>query len=443
MHRELHQKIAREFVFEKHTILPVISNVNEAYIGIAPCTEYLKLILNDDGSLNRRLFYDNVRDFQGHNSVNREIETTLQDASQSDRFSLLNNGVTIVARDATKVGATFRLRDFQIVNGCQTSHILFLNQSHLSPSIHVPIKLIVTTDIEVTNQVTQGTNRQTEVKLEAFESLAPFQKKLEEFYGAVAKERPQPLYYERRSKQYEHTEVERHRIISLATQIKCFVAMFLNEPHSTHRYYGEILGSYRTRMFGESHSPMPYFVSAFAFATQERFFSSGRLPRDWRVFRYQMLMVFRILNTEKDVPAVNSRHIDRYCEPLLSLLDDPVAAEAAFVRAGELISREKLSAAPSIEQPERIKNFTTSIIDVATQGRGTMAPPVARQRGTIEFYSETRGFGKIGCDTGLSYFVHFRDVNDCGALPLKQGQTVEFTAVDGRPNMRAVHVEVV
>jgi hypothetical protein len=123
MYRELNHKVVREFAFEKHTILPQITGVQEAYIGIVPCQEYLKLICDDEGLLNRRLFYDNVRDFQGHNPVNREIEGSIQDGARNDRFSLLNNGVTVVARDVNKVGVNFRLKDYQIVNGCQTSHI--------------------------------------------------------------------------------------------------------------------------------------------------------------------------------------------------------------------------------------------------------------------------------------------------------------------------------
>ena len=33
-------------------------------------------------------------------------------------------------------------------------------------------------------------------------------------------------------------------IVSLTGQIKSFVGMFLNEPHSHPRYYGELLQSY-------------------------------------------------------------------------------------------------------------------------------------------------------------------------------------------------------
>ena len=114
VYRELHQKVTQEVKFEKHTIFPNIVGVEEAYIGILPCLEYLNLICDEQGNLNRRLFYDNVRDFQGHNAVNQEIETTIKNGDQKDRFALLNNGVTIVARAANKVGATFRLRDYQL-----------------------------------------------------------------------------------------------------------------------------------------------------------------------------------------------------------------------------------------------------------------------------------------------------------------------------------------
>ena len=107
----------------------------------------------------------------------------------------------------------------------------------------------------MTNQIIQGTNRQTEVKVEAFESLAPFQKQLEELYIAMGRAKRDPIYYERRSKQYDQQNVRKDRIITLTSQIKSFVAMFLNEPHSIHRYYGELLDSYRSRLFRESSPP--------------------------------------------------------------------------------------------------------------------------------------------------------------------------------------------
>ena len=89
------------------------------------------------------------------------------------------------------------------------------------------------------NQIIKATNRQTEVKLEAFESLSPFHRTLEEFYASFLTDATKRLYYERRSKQYANTPVKPTAIVSLSAQAQSFLGMFLNEPHSTHRYYGE------------------------------------------------------------------------------------------------------------------------------------------------------------------------------------------------------------
>lgn len=83
LYKELKRKIVTEVSFDKHTILPKIDKVQEAYIGILPCQEYIKLITDKDGKLRRNLFDDNVRDYQGNNPVNNEIVETVRDASQS------------------------------------------------------------------------------------------------------------------------------------------------------------------------------------------------------------------------------------------------------------------------------------------------------------------------------------------------------------------------
>jgi cold shock CspA family protein len=442
IYRELHHKIVREVVFEKHTILPQISGVQEAYIGIVPCLEYLKLISDDEGSLNRRLFYDNVRDFQGHNPVNREIQDTVQDAARNNRFALLNNGVTIVARDINKVGATFRLKDYQIVNGCQTSHILYLNRQYLTREIFLPLKLIVTTDIEVTNQIIQGTNRQTEVKLEAFESLAPFQKELEELYLALGRSRQEPLYYERRSKQYDHLGIRRDRIITLPTQVNCFLAMFLNEPHSTHRYYGELLSSYKHRLFSDSHSRLPYFVSGTALATLEHLIGQGQLPRNWRPMRFQLLMVFRVLNEPNELPVLNSRAIEKYCDALLEILEDEKRSEMAFERAGKLMESLKESMNPWREPPQRTRAFTNALLEVASGGRTEQPATTTQTSGTVSWYSDIRGYGFITCDDGGDVFVHYSSLA-IGYGGLLKGQRVQFTTAQNPRGLRAIDVEVI
>ena len=445
LYRELNQKITREIKFEKHTIIPAISGVKEAYIGILPCLEYLKLICDDQGDLNRRLFYDNVRDFQGYNTVNQEIATTVRDTSQNDRFALLNNGVTIVARDSNQVGETFRLRDYQIVNGCQTSHILHLNKEKLTDNVFLPIKLIVTGDAEVTNQIIKGTNRQTEVKLEALEAVVPFQKELEEFYLAEGQKRAQPIFYERRSKQYEYLNVRKNKIITLATQVQSFVSMFLNEPHSTHRYYGELLDSYRNRLFRESHSPIPYYVAGLALSTVEQQFASGLISRELKPFKYQLLMVFRLLNSYAQLPPLNSKDIDSYCQQLLDLLDDEAAYKAAFQQAGDLVRSAKRKASPSPEPLARTRAFTNTLVTQAFEqvNINVGSAQVTRLSGSVKQFDDRLGYGFITGDDGTDYFVHYTGISGDGYRLLAGHERVEFAPFSTERGLKAVDVEVV
>lgn len=440
IYREIKNKFVRELTFDKHTILPEMVGVTEAYIGVVPGIEYLKILCDEEGILNRRLFYDNVRDFQGHNSVNSEIRLTITEESKQDRFCLLNNGVTIVAKDVSKVGAKFRLRDYQVVNGCQTSHVLYLAREHLSPKVFLPLKLIITSDTEVTNQIIQGANRQTEIKPEAFESLAPFQKELEETYLAVGKMLAVPVYYERRSKQYDDPGTDRDRVITLPAQIKAFIGMFLNEPHSTHRYYGELLESYRTRIFSEAHRFMPYVTSGCALASLERLLAKENLPRPFKHVRHQLLMGFRLRFGSGKMPALNSKGMDDYCAKLLSIINDEANYLSAILEVASILERLKDEGAPWREPPERTRSFTNSIIDNLSKGAVAQPAEPDREQGTLLEFSAVKRFGFIKSKFGARVFFHQNDVIDGDIAQLRPDAPVTYVSVVGPKGLRALHV---
>jgi hypothetical protein len=110
------------------------------------------------------------------NAVNLKIEETLK-SDNPHLFSVLNNGVTIVANEIKISGDKCTLFDFQIVNGCQTSNILYQNRilDTLS-NMNIPIKLIVTTDDDIKSKITVSTNSQTAVKKEQLSAMTDFQK---------------------------------------------------------------------------------------------------------------------------------------------------------------------------------------------------------------------------------------------------------------------------
>ena len=220
--------VSRDFTFAERTVVPEIPGVKEAYLGLLPVNEFLSLLDDGTGSILKGIFYDNVRDWQEYNPINSEIKTSLESSVQRARFALMNNGVTIIAKTLRATGNRFHIEDYQIVNGCQTSHVLFDNRSLLDETVVIPLRLIATEDEEVTASIVKATNRQTEVKEEQLIALSDFQKKLEAYF--LTFEPNQRLFYERRSRQYNSVSgIEKTRIVTPPSLIRAFASCFLEE----------------------------------------------------------------------------------------------------------------------------------------------------------------------------------------------------------------------
>jgi hypothetical protein len=311
------------------------------YFGKSPilcyADEFVKLLETEDGVIRTSLFNDNVRDFQGINNVNSEIESTIkQDPST---FILLNNGITIVCDEYIQSNRKLTLKNPQIVNGCQTSHILYLAAVNGIDLSNVPlnIKVISTQNLEITNQIVRGTNRQNIVYDEAFEATKKFHKDLEEFFNAVSPEYDR-LYYERRSKQYQHNpKIKQTEKINLRIICQSFVGMFLNKPHLAHRHESKLLREFSNILFQEYQSKLPYFTSALSFYTLEKLFREEKIPKqELHSFRSHILMVFRELLAGPCPDINHEKKIDEHSQLVLNTLKNQKETEAKFKKAIEI-----------------------------------------------------------------------------------------------------------
>lgn len=341
-YRKTKDAVSCTVIFNNRITIPPIKGVSEAYIGLLPFNEFLKIVSNDDGTL-LNVFEDNVRDFQGYdNDVNGGIESTLT-TNDSEIFSVLNNGITIVASSISTTGDKFTFTDYQIVNGCQTSNVLFNNKkSEYINDVSIPIKLIATIDDEVKTRITLATNNQTPIKKEQLAALTKFQKGLELFYNSF--EGDAKLFYERRAKQYAtDTHVIKSKIITLQYQIKTFAAMFLSEPHNVTSFYGTIvkkMNDGKIRIFDNEHSFLPYYTSAYAYYKLESFFKKGVIDTSYKKVRFHILLLFRLLNeSEKNLSFKKTKKMDKYCEHLLSILNNNKKALKAFKACIEIIDK--------------------------------------------------------------------------------------------------------
>jgi CspA family cold shock protein len=67
----------------------------------------------------------------------------------------------------------------------------------------------------------------------------------------------------------------------------------------------------------------------------------------------------------------------------------------------------------------------------------------AREKGTVKWFNNSKGFGFIERETGGDVFVHFKAINGSGYKSLEEGQRVEFIVTQGQKGLQAEEVTIV
>jgi hypothetical protein len=200
---------------------------DNSHIALVTLRDYYDLIVDDNGRLRRHLFEHNVRDYEGNVSVNLEIRRSLK-SPDSPEFWWLNNGVTILCSAATSAGKTYSLSDIQIVNGLQTSHEVYEALRQGSPAETgvrmLLVRIIVTDDPAVRDQVIRATNRQTSVQDSSLRATDEVQRNIENYLLT------KNWYYDRRKNFYKNEGKDPSRIVSISTLGAAMTAMGLFRP---------------------------------------------------------------------------------------------------------------------------------------------------------------------------------------------------------------------
>ena len=321
-----------------------ISDVDQAYIGFLPVLEFLKIITGTrDGLLLKNIFYENVRDYQGEsNTVNSEIANTLKKADEHDKFILLNNGITIVAKMFQNIKSSdYEISKYFIVNGCQTSTTIYNHKDVLLNSkLQVPVKIIHTQNEELISKVIRSTNRQTPVPDEAFVSLEKFHKRLQQFYKTFASEAPHALYYERRSREFSgNTLIEKFRIVNLHSQIRTFSAIILNEPYLQYtKNPSSILKLLKDKIFKEDHKHIAYYLSSLLLFVFYKLRDDERIDRKYEISRYWICWIARIIGLKGriEIGPLNSHQLEKEINIFITNLGDDDYSVALFKKSAEV-----------------------------------------------------------------------------------------------------------
>lgn len=280
------------------------NRIKNGYYGLIRLDEFTKLLTDESNGeriLRKGIFNDNIRYYLGSSEkidVNVSMKNQLV-GEENYLFGLLNNGITIIADTISLNSEELTLTNYQIVNGCQTSNVIFecLDNIDNLQDIYIPIRLIATEDEDTKHSIIKATNSQTPLKPEQLVALSSIQKALEQFYYAKSKDGKCPLYYERRTEQYRDENIPRTKIINIPFQIKATSALFFDMPHEVSGQYGKVEKQTRGLLFEESHLSFlnSYYVSGLAWYKVERFLQTQEEGRKFRRARWHIIMLLKYL----------------------------------------------------------------------------------------------------------------------------------------------------
>lgn len=317
-YQETALRVDKEITINEHVLLPEINGIKQAYIGVLPCHEFLKVITNSDGKLYKNIFNENVRDFLGYNGVNKEIKNTICSDSLQSMLPALNNGITLICKSISIVGKKFTISDYQVVNGCQTSHVIFDNRKRIRNDTSIVVKIIELKDESITNNIVVATNSQTEVRDEAFVVLSKIHKRLERFFESVESVDSHGLVYERRKKQYINSGYRVKDVLTLPFLTKAFIACFIKSPADALDYYGILLQKFSENIFQENDSLWPYLACARIMKEIE--YHARNSSSASAIWRFRYLIGAMVVGRFGRPPSMqNEERQKRYCRNIIDL----------------------------------------------------------------------------------------------------------------------------
>ncbi|MHB8137991.1 MAG: AIPR family protein [Smithellaceae bacterium] len=323
--------------------LPPIADIEEAYLAVVPAKQFVERMLSDDeGRLRVHAFEENVRAFLGaDNPVNSAIGNTLQDEATNSRFPVLNNGITVISPDVRVQGLSITFVDYQVVNGCQTSNMLWLNKEYLNENLMVAIKVIETENEDVFSDLVKATNSQTKIDDDQFLSLQPVARRIEVFFNSYTEDENR-LYFERRDRQYVGQEVPGVKVFDLKLLARCIAACFLQRPDLAFRYPRKIFSdpTISSLAFSPDNREIIYYTACLLYYRVAILFSNKALSPEARRYKWHIIALFVLKAARETIPSLRSTKIESFCDSICKMiLNNPTQCKETLVSCYEQIKR--------------------------------------------------------------------------------------------------------
>jgi hypothetical protein len=232
---------------------------DNGYVVLTLLRDFNDFLRNGTNTVRHDLFESNVRDYQGSTEVNTEISNTLGSAASVD-FWWLNNGVTILASQATQSGSAVLIENPQIVNGLQTSSQIakFFTDGGTDSSRMVMVKIVSSEDEAVRDQIIKATNSQNTVPRASLRATDKVQRDIEHTLKMGG------YFYDRRKNYYKNQGRSAGKIVSIPLLAQAMMTLLRGEPDNARARPSSLIkeDDVYGLLFSETHPIDCYLVAA-------------------------------------------------------------------------------------------------------------------------------------------------------------------------------------
>ena len=306
----------------------------------------------------------------------------------ASRFPVLNNEITIVSPDVKLQGTTLHLTNYQIVNGCQTSNVLFEHRNQLN-DIMVNVKVVETQNEDVFSELVRATNSQSKIENAQFLSLPPIIKRIEQYFNTFETEGK--IYLERRERQYVGQAIPATRIFSVHEAAKCVTSMYCNRPELASRYTKQMYDELTDTLFADDTKEIIFYAACLTLYRLTLLVSNSTVPQNMKRFKWHMLALVRAMVGGKAQEHLNSRAAEKSAQAIVDVMAQHGNAETDVFNkivkicqglgdvtpdrlSGRRFYRRCLRRSDLGGSIIRYKRATSSAANIATSARKTQEP---------------------------------------------------------------------
>ncbi len=317
--------------------IPKNKDIPQSYVAVVNAKDFVnKLLLDPEGNIKHNVFEENVRSFLGgSNEVNFKIQETLASKEKRHLFSVLNNGITIVAPQLTLTpnSKEMDLVNYQIINGCQTSNTLAQYVDELDDSVNVVVRFIESPNNDISTDIISATNSQTAIRSENFHGLKDKAKLVQHYFDAKNSEAtvlanangiPAALvYFERREKEFKDHGYYATSIFDVRELSRIYAACFLNQPHNSSRYVKTIFQSSGDDLFKDDDCEGLYYCAALTYYKYNTLINGKKADaQNYKKFKWHIIQLFQwVVHNKVEVIAGNSKKAEKYAEKVIKVLN--------------------------------------------------------------------------------------------------------------------------